>query len=84
MGVRRIERVVRAEGIAPAGSEIAVGHAHMVRETHAEREFVQPLAESDVLDVGDQPSLAPFDLPHIGDHAVGVVPAVETESWRVW
>ena len=74
MGVLGVERVVRAEGVAPAGRDVAVRHAHLVGESGSERNLVQPLAETDPLNVGDA-AVLPFDLAQIGNHAVGVVPA---------
>ena len=74
MGVRGVERVIRAEGIAPAGCDVAVGHAYLVGKTDAERDLVQTLVESDALDVMDA-AVVPLDLVEVGDHAVRVVPA---------
>ena len=74
MHVRGVERIQRAERIAPPGCKVAVRHAHLVGITEPEREFVQSLAETDALDIGDLPAV-PFDLVEVGDHAVRIVPA---------
>ena len=74
MHVRGVERIQRAERIAPPGRKVAVRHAHLVGIAEPEREFVQPLAETDALDIGDLPAV-PFDLVEVGDHAVRIVPA---------
>ena len=51
VGIGRIERIGGVERISPAGREVAVREAHLVRESGPERKFVQPLVETYALDV---------------------------------